>query len=63
MRRKKMNKLYKYDLFIKEGAYEDEARDEKELVEKAIKMFADHFGLNLTKENIVNIQEMKNAND
>ena len=28
--------------------------------EKAIKMFADHFGLNLTKENIVNIQELKN---
>ena len=54
-----MNKLYKYDLLIKEGEYEDEAKDEKELVKKAIKMFADHWGLNLTKENIVNIEEIE----
>ena len=52
-------KLYKYNLFIKEGEYEEEAENEKELIKKAIFSFQENFGLILTKENIVDIKEIE----
>jgi hypothetical protein len=55
-------KLYKYNLFIKEGEYEEEAENEKELIKKAIFSFQENFGLILTEENIVDIEEVEDAN-
>jgi hypothetical protein len=52
-------KLYKYNLFIKEGEYEEEAKNEKELIKKAIFSFQENFGLILTEENIVDIEEVE----
>lgn len=52
-------KLYKYNLFIKEGEYEAEAKNEEELIKKAISSFQENFGLTLTHENIVDIQEVE----
>ena len=54
-------KLYKYNLFIKEGEYEEEAKNEKELIKKAIFSFQENFGLILTEENIVDIEEVDDA--
>ena len=52
-------KLYKYNLFIKEGEYEEEAENKKELIKKAIFSFQENFGLILTEENIVDIEEVE----
>ena len=52
-------KLYKFNLFIKEGEYEEEAENEKELIKKAIFSFQENFGLILTEENIVDIKEIE----
>ena len=56
-------KLYKYNLFIKEGEYEEEAKNEKELIKKAIFSFQENFGLILTEENIVDIEEVEYDDD
>ena len=56
-------KLYKYNLFIKEGEYEEEAKNEKDLIKKAIFSFQENFGLILTEENIVDIEEVEYDDD
>ena len=56
-------KLYKYSLLIKEGEYEEEAENKKEVIEKALFMFQEHFGLILTEKNIVDIEEVEYDDD